>query len=283
MQRILGFQKRRARDRVMREIAFLRTHLLSRPESDQSRCWYLEAKLHLAQAEEFIARSDADGGWSCLHATARQLILGMSPQEIEGEAIALEREADKLSHWRRDTIRQLLKEPPKLDATRLIQALKIRDDYYISQYHKVRLSSDQLMVLCCLSAVSVTAAIVALVQPSVRTGDWSLTRLIAVAAFGAMGSAFSVAQSIIIMADSAKVPEYVANYWVTAMRTLLGSTTGLAGYCFYLSKIITISLLGQGDPLAVALTVAFVFGYSGEKLISKIADSLSSGTTKKEK
>jgi hypothetical protein len=45
------------------------------------------------------------------------------------------------------------------------------------------------------------------------------------------------------------------------------------------SKLITINLPSDVDKIAVDLTVAFIFGYTGEKLINKIASSLGSTDT----
>jgi hypothetical protein len=107
--------------------------------------------------------------------------------------------------------------------------------------------------------------------------------LAAVAAFGVSGSAFSVGQTVIGMASSSKIPEHVANHWATLMRTFFGSITGLAGYVFYSSQVIRIQVGDGQNKMATAMTIAFVFGYAGEKLISKIVDSIGSSGTRNAK
>ena len=91
---------------------------------------------------------------------------------------------------------------------------------------------------------------------------------------GHAGGTFSVAQSIITDTSDARIPERVANHWVTFIRALYGAVAGFAGYCFLLSNIINIKIGDGKDSVAIGLTVAFLFGYAGERLIAKMADSV---------
>lgn len=195
-------------------------------------------------------------------------------------SLSLREEAEKISHWRREAIRGLLKPTPELSTLRLSvsEAFRIRDEYFVNQYHKTRIGSDQLMVLIVIGMCALILGVSSLTRISSAANNWAAANLLAIAAFGVMGSAFSVAQSVIAMAESSKVLEYVANYWATAMRTLFGGITGLAGYVFFASKVINLNLPKDVDTMAINLTVAFLFGYTGEKLIKKIADSF--GTAK---
>ncbi len=106
--------------------------------------------------------------------------------------------------------------------------------------------------------------------------------VITVLVLGMFGGAFSVAQSIITDTSGERIPERVANHWVTFIRALSGSVSGLAGYAFYRSKIINITVGDGKDATAIALAVAFLFGYAGERLIAKVADTIGvSGESKK--
>lgn len=279
MRRILGFKKRRERDRLLRQISSLEAHLKHFSEEQKNYLWHREAMEQLGAAQRFLENYDADGGWICLQSAQRCLIKGMELEEISSAAVALREESQKLSAWRRDAIKLLLKEPPTVTSVRLTEAFRIRDEYSVNQYHKIRIGSDQLIVLFAISLSTLVIELTALTHISDTSNRWGICLLIAVAAFGVLGSAFSVAQSIMTMANSSKILEYVANYWATAMRTLFGSITGLAGYVIFSSKLITINLPSDVDKIAVDLTVAFIFGYTGEKLINKIASSLGSTDT----
>jgi len=278
MRRVLGFKKRRERDRLLRQITSLEVRLRYFSDELKLLAWHREAVDQLGAARQFLDIYDADGGWICLQAAQRSLLWGMDARELATVAIALREETEKISHWRREAVHSLLKEPPELNALRLSEAFRIRDEYFVNQYHKTRIGSDQLIVLILIGISALVMGLIALTHISGADNNWATANLLAITAFGVMGSAFSVAQSVIAMSDSSKVLEYVANYWATAMRTLFGGITGLAGYVFFASKIIKLNLPQEVDTMAINLTVAFLFGYAGEKLIKKIADSF--GTAK---
>jgi hypothetical protein len=240
MGRFLGFQKRRARQRVLREISNVGISLESQAKSSEDCGWLIEARGHLEEAKRFDDRYDADGAWSSLQAARRALINGMSDAQLGSEVIAVREESTKLASWRRAAIVSLLTEPPLTDKARLICACKIRDDYFVNQYHKVRLTSDQLIVLGAITSVAFILTLLAITRCHEQMGNWEWPYVCAIVGLGIVGSGFSVAQSIIGMVNTTRVPEYVANYWVTAMRTLFGAVTALAGHAFYASHIIKI-------------------------------------------
>jgi hypothetical protein len=199
----------------------------------------------------------------------------MTGEELRCEAVALVEETEKLSHWRRSAIKDLIRDPASVTPVSLECAFRIRDEYDANQYHKIWLTSDQLRLLCVVSGVAVVLALGALLGLRSDQGNWSARTLLAVAAFGVFGSAFSVSQTIIGMAGTSKIPEYVANQWVTFMRAVFGSVTGLAGYVLYTSQVVKLTIGDSQNPLAVYLAVAFLFGFGGEKLINKVVGSMS--------
>ena len=71
----------------------------------------------------------------------------------------------------------------------------------------------------------------------------------------------------------AKIPERVANQFVTSSRALFGAGAGLAGYAFYQSKLLHITIGNDAAP-GGALAVAFLFGFAGEQLIAHVLGAL---------
>jgi len=95
----------------------------------------------------------------------------------------------------------------------------------------------------------------------------------AVLSFGLLGAAFSVAQALITGENQARIPERVANNFVTITRALFGTAAGLAGYAFLESKTLNITVVDHGA--SGALAIAFLFGYAGERLIARVVGSVS--------
>jgi hypothetical protein len=281
MQKLVIFQKGRSSARLQREISSLDVRLQHFDSSMQVTAWHKEASAQLQQAKSFLGQLDVEGGWHCYQAANRLLINGLSAEELRYEAAALKEEGDKLTGWRRHAIEVVLGDLSQINFKRLTVATKLRDEYYANQYHKILLTSDQLVILCAISAGAIVAGLFALFFLPKYDDALTARTLTAVAFFGILGSAFSVGQSIIGMADSAKIPEYVANLWVTLMRSMFGAVTGVAGYMFYTSQIVRFTLGDAQNRLPVALSVAFIFGYAGEKLINKIVESATSARSER--
>jgi hypothetical protein len=252
-----------------------------------SQPWLSAAYRDLANAAAFLKKRDVEGGWTCLHAAQRYAIYGLSPQQLQNRATLLRGERDKLSEWRSKAVEDLLHDAQLLTADRMIEATRLRDEHDANQYHKIWLTADQLGILTISSAIGLLFLLplvcyhhyqqfehssTGMMQPP--PSPWGYSMVAAVLVLGMFGGAFSVAQSIITDTSGAKIPERVANHWVTFIRALFGSVAGLAGYSFYRSKIINITIGNDGDTVAVALAVAFLFGYAGERLIAKVADSV---------
>ena len=91
----------------------------------------------------------------------------------------------------------------------------------------------------------------------------------AVLFFGLLGAAISAAGSLMSASADARIPERVANRFVTSSRALFGADAGLAGYAFYRSKVLDIHV-GSDTVPSGALAVAFLFGFGGELLITRV-------------
>jgi hypothetical protein len=102
---------------------------------------------------------------------------------------------------------------------------------------------------------------------------WKFQTILAVLDFGLLGASFSVAQSLMSNPGTARIPERVENHYVTLTRLLSGAIVGLASYAFFVSKAFTIK--GLEESAGAAFTIAFLFGYMGEKLVARVAGSAS--------
>jgi hypothetical protein len=223
------------------------------------------------------------------------MILGLEPAEIACRADVLRQEAAKKykNGWRGTALLRLLGElpersdpqavpapSPSVTTEQLVEASAIRDDADENNYHKIALMADQLGVLLWITSTPAVALILLLFYlkqpcPSATDAcglDWNPTMLLLIIAFGILGASFSAAQAILGDTTDARIPERVANKWVTFVRALMGGVAALAGHVLLRSHVVKISLGGGG--FASRLAVAFVFGYAGERLISRLVGSV---------
>ena len=187
---------------------------------------------------------------------------------------------------RSDEIKKLLSvDDELLTATRIINAMALRDEYSSNQYHKIWLMGNQLaiLLLTCGLGLILLAPLVTFFslhpegtispQPEATIALWGYQMVTAVLFFGLLGAGFSAALSLINATGATRIPERVANRFVTIARALFGAGVGLAGYAFYQSKVLNIHVGQEGGP-AGALAVAFLFGFAGERLIASVLGSL---------
>jgi 8-oxo-dGTP diphosphatase len=304
---------RRSRDRLRREVEAFRVELefLEQRSNTSDLAWSKAAREQLENVRRFFhAEKEAEGGWHCLNLARRHAVFGLDEAELSLQAAILLEEADKLSSWRRDALKRILsqrgndlgkKALPKLEsdsekkasdtlgdgskkridisagavtAAQVALAMELRDEFGENQYHKIWLTVDQLKFIVIIGAVALALflSLIAYRPFGPNLDDWGLQVTVAVALFGIMGAAFSAAQAMITGTDGSKIPERMTNHLVTLARTLAGAVAGLAGYAFYKSKILQISL---GDnSMSTSLAIAFIFGYTGERLISKVAGTI---------
>src|ERR1700680_1402069 len=127
----------------------------------QVTAWHREALAQLQQAKSFLDQRDVEGGWYCYQAAHRLFINGLSAEELRYEATALKEEGEKLTGWRRHAIEVVLGDLGQINFKRLTLATKLRDEYYANQYHKIWLTSDQLVILCFISTLAIVAGLAA--------------------------------------------------------------------------------------------------------------------------
>ena len=266
------------------ELALLKTRSL---RSDNS--WAQAADDQLKEVEHYLrTRRNVEGGWVCLHAARRCAVYGLSAAELALQASMLRAEAPKISSWRGAEIKQQLAiDDGKLTAAPIVNAMALRDEYSSNQYYKIWLMGHQLTILLIVCALGLLLLIPLIAFfsrypngtiSSAAEGaisQWSYEMVSAVLSFGVLGAAFSAALSLINATGEIKIPERVANSFVTVTRSLFGAGVGLAGYALYHSRIFDIHVgSGVDTGPSAALAVAFLFGFAGERLITMLLGKL---------
>ena len=265
----------RSRDRLFRELEVFRVELafLEHRGMGSGLAWADAARRHLDNVPGHLESGDIESGWRSLQAAQRTAVLGLDPATIGDRARILREESQKLSSWRAKSIQKLLSCPDQdLTADRLIEALALRDEFAQNQYHKIDLMGDQLKVLLAIAAGALLLLLIMFYRRSGEFSDpWSFTTIAMVLLVGVLAASFSAAQSLITNTGGGKIPERVANHFVTIARALFGATAALGGYLLYKSDTLKFTIGDNG--IGASLAIAFLFGFAGERLISRITNT----------
>jgi hypothetical protein len=269
------FRLQREFDSFRVELAFLEARS---QQSDKS--WAAAAHDQLGNVSHYLKNKskDVEGGWVCLHAARRHAIHGLSAEELPMQASMLRAEATKFSSWRAKEMQNLLSvKDEQLTASHITNAMALRDEYSSNQYHKIWLLGHQLAILLIITGLGLILLVPLIVfyswHPERTLAPWGHQMVAAVLFFGLLGAAFSAAGALMSAGADAKIPERVANQFVTSSRALFGAGAGLAGYAFYQSKVLDIRVGSDNGP-GGALAVAFLFGFAGEQLIAHVLGTL---------
>jgi hypothetical protein len=256
--------------------------LVKRTNQSQNT-WFETASTHLENVRLSLQCRDIEGGWSELNAAHRASVMGLNTSEIQNRAVILREECQKLAGWRAIAAGKLLGTTgADVTADKIILAMELRDEDAANKYHKIWLQGEQLGVLVALVAftlllflVAVPAVLLMYFGASPKTQSYVTVSQVSL--FGILGAAFSAAQSLISFPSSTRVPERVANLFVTVSRTIFGGILAVAGYEFLRSRILQIIDVGTGsggENVSLALAVAFIFGYAGERVVARVAGSI---------
>jgi len=276
------FHLKRARARLARECEVFGAELefLAGRSTSPDKSWVYAAMQHLAAAKIYEKAGEIEGGWVCLHAAQRQTMFGFDEKELVNRAEILRHELKKISSWRADAISSSLSKDNQLTPERVSFAMALRDEHFANQYHKVWLIGDQLRILIGICGPALLALVFLTIFRSQMFSEYSSARewnwaaILAVMIFGLLGASFSCAQSLIGETGARSIPERVADHYVTITRVFSGAIVGLASYSFHISKAFTIK--GLEDSIGAAFAIAFIFGYTGEKLVARVANAGSS-------
>jgi len=286
--RIAWLLQRSAYARLFRELDTFRTELALKAPStaEGGAVWYSAAQHEVCRAETCLDRRDIEGGWNALHAARRLGVFGMTSEERESSRKRLLSEVDAMKSWRVKPLKEILEDTNPPTPSRLIDAMALRDEESSNTYHKIWLVGDQLALVTIACACGVVAYLLVLLFlgptvlsriPSISR-EWTWRSVSTVTLFGLLGGAFSTLRSLLLAGSTAKIPERVANYYVTAARLVAGVIGGLAGYTFWCAGLVP---LFTGIPAysSAGLAIAFVFGYAGESLVAGVASSFERRTS----
>jgi hypothetical protein len=267
----------RSRQRLLRELEAFETEWNAAKTGHDGKPWLTAGNEYLERVRSLKSRRDLNAAWLNFNAARRQIVYGLDPAGLANRARALQEESDKLSSWRSRAIAKILdKECGPLTPEKLALALEVRDEFFQNQYHKLALVADQFKVLLVLAALALGTFVALWTTPLPDDADLLNPRLIAaILLMGLLGGAFSSAKALFTGAAKGTIPERMIESLVTLVRTMFGAAAGLAGYLFYESGILHITVGENGT--ATDLAIAFLFGYAGERLVSKIADAAGEG------
>lgn len=277
------FHLRRARARLARECEVFSVELgfLEARSKCHDDSWVRAARQLLSAAKRYQQAGEIEGGWVCLHAAQRQTLFGLERDELICRAESLRREVKKpganFSAWRVESIETSLQQEDQITAERVKLAMALRDEHFANQYHKIWLTGDQLRILIGICGPAFFFLVLCIgfnsqLFSSYSTADaWKWPTLLAVLLFGLLGASFSCAQALIGDAGSRSVPQRMTDHYVTVTRVFSGAIIGLASHVFFISGAFTIK--GLENSIGAAFTVAYIFGYTGEKLVARVANS----------
>ena len=198
--------------------------------------WARTARILLLQAEAALARFDVHAGFGAALAGQRAILT--NPQALDRVrrvAVTLRREAAaKIDGWRGKAIADLLCDAngdlitvSENDAMRVIDAIALRDDDSQNTWYKIMLRRRHLRSLFALLCVTIGVTVVLAWRPGLGEYLGTLRQVVAVILFGALGAALSVAQSLITLDISAKIPAQQIGAFVVWMRPAIGAAAAL--------------------------------------------------------
>jgi hypothetical protein len=254
-------------------------------DNDPSDAARTALELLRAGRECVNAGGDVNTGWTFVLAAQRVEILDLKPDEIEPRRQALLAEARKKldQSWRGHAIEKLLSSGvvdarhadetstrSSYDNERLVEAMKLRDEYSDNVYRRLDHTRVQLTILGAIAFVLIAALLALLTTSAIPpSGGLEPLTFLGVALFGALGGAFSGAISLMRVAVTGlTVPEVLTNGFTTIMRPLVGAVGAVALYAFLQAGLFT------GMNTESAYAVAFAAGFS-ERLVSRVAESVS--------
>jgi hypothetical protein len=265
---------RRSRERLARELQAFDVEwaaAAARPDSG-SMSWIAQGKEHLDRVRASLASGgDPEAAWVHFDAARRVAVNSCTPEELAARAQVLRTESQQLPVVWGERMRSLLQDAAP-GAPAVMAAMALRDQYRRNRRHRSRLAVDQLKLLAIATLASLAGFVWIWASPLTEEPDLLDPRLIGSALLmGLLGGALGAARSLLLGASGGAIPERMLQGSVTAVRALFGAASGLGGYLLYESGILQITA-GE-NATATDLLVAFLSGYFGELLVSKIASA----------
>jgi hypothetical protein len=249
--------------------------------------WARSAYILLLRAEDQLSRWEIEGGWAAALSAQRAILSNLeNPERIKRVAIALRREADKITGWRAKAIYDLMAEPKgeavatgPQDLMRVIDAVALRDDFSQNTWFKILLRRRHLSnlfvilwmaILLCwtLSWLHILPGFLG------EVGQVSMVIL-----FGVLGAAVSVAQSLVAQDVSERIPAQQVGALVIWMRPGIGAAAALVVFAMLHANEHFAFLGPHTTEPAVIAVFSFLAGYS-ERFIIGALERLSQSSAK---
>jgi 8-oxo-dGTP diphosphatase len=263
-RRKASLEDQRVLSRLLREAQAFRVELafLERRSGLNDKSWAAAAHDQIDNVMRCLESNDIEGGLVCLNAAQRFAVLGLNKSELSTRAAILREEALKIFSWQGHAMETLLSVPDEqITADRIMDAMKLRDEFTTNQYYRSRQAGDHLRILLIICGL----AVVALLPFLLLSGP---VRMVApVILFGLLGSSFSAAHSLMTGKNDSMVPNVV----IMLTPVLFGAVSGLAGYA---THEYLVSRFSQGPTYMSALfALSFLFGMLGQRLLARFTSN----------
>jgi hypothetical protein len=233
--------------------------------------WAQAACRLLLQADSYLADWDIQQGWVALQSAHRMLLQRNDTASLSSAVITLRREVDKIPGWRAAAIKELLgDEQATLEPNRVIAALSLRDDEFNTTYFKILLRRHHLFNLFLILIVGIGLCLL-LTYIEALPPPFTSTKLVAaVALFGSLGAAVSVAQGLLASSYSAKIPAQQIGAFVVWMRPVIGACLALVALIILYGNESFNMIAWDTKHTGVILAFAFLAGFSERFIVGAV-------------
>jgi 8-oxo-dGTP pyrophosphatase MutT (NUDIX family) len=251
-----------------------------RPDSP----WVSTARSLLVEAGKALKEGNDELGWKCFLAAQRVELSGLSEDALHVRAHSILNESNrKLGRWRKKSVVDLLAQKPapgaetvepkaKVTVEEAYEAALILHEHYSNVQHRLRFHKRLLGALALIALIAL-AVWVGVVLRGFRFDVGDAKLLPSVMLFGIMGASFSGILSLSKGVSEARIPEQLANTWITLARQVVGVVSALVAYSFLSSGLLKIGGIAFDNPHLI-LAVSFAAGFS-ERLVVRAAETLS--------
>jgi len=241
--------------------------------------WARSAHTLLLRAESHLAMWEIEGGWTAALAAQRAILSNPhNPERLKRAAIALRREADKITGWRAKAIEdlicasdgELLPFAPE-ELSRVIDAVALRDDFSQNTWFKILLRKRHLFILSVILWTAIAMCLLLSWREVLPDFLRPVGQVSTVILFGVLGAAVSVAQSLVAEDVSRRIPTQESGAVVIWTRPGIGAAASLVVFALLNANHI-FGILGNfttEPPVIVAFS--FLAGYSERFIIGALA------------
>jgi hypothetical protein len=220
------------------------------------------------------ARGDIDEGWKCLHVARRLEILNEQTDELIAVKMRLDKESTKLTSWRKEAVTALLGEVTnnKPCKAKIYQAAALLDGHYDNMAYK-----DHLQLI---NSWQLTFILILIFMSWIY---WKFPKPdsdLFVAFFGVLGATISAIFAMLDTKGSPRIPEMVSTIRITFLRLIVGPVAAII-ICYFVKADFCKSVFTdkfcsfvEKNEITTTTIIAFVAGFSGEKLVRRVVENV---------